>query len=87
MSYYKQAMYRDFYLACPRENICNIIFDLINQFPEEYLLTSFLLFPENLIWNNHLVMFKELGEQGQGLPVYCSPQPLQPHFRGVFTLA
>ena len=51
MSYYKQAMYRDFCLACPRENICNIIFSLINQFPEEYLLTSFLLLPENLIWN------------------------------------
>lgn len=84
---YKQAMYRDFCLACPGENICNIIFGLINQFPEEYLLTSFSLFPENLIRNNCLVMFKAVDEHGQGLLVYRSSQPLQSHFRGVFTLA
>ena len=57
-SNFKHIIYRDFCLVSPRQSLSNIIFHLINQYPEEYLLMSFLLFPADLIWKNSLVMFK-----------------------------
>lgn len=58
ISYYNQALCRAFGLVFPLENISNFIFGIINQFPEKYLLTSFLLFSADLIWKNSLAMFK-----------------------------
>lgn len=58
ISYYKQAVCRALCLVSPWKSISNFIFALINQFLEEYLLTSFLLSPADLIWKNNSVMFK-----------------------------
>lgn len=85
-SYYKQAIYRDFCLVSPRKSIGTIIFGLINQFPEEYLLTSFSLFPADLMWKIVWSCSKQWIRMCKVLLPVAAPTLLQSCFRGVFTL-